>query len=54
MSDRKRGYLELVIVVILFLAIVFYFNWPKEIIGVVGVVVIFSIIIFEVFIFRKS
>jgi len=53
MSERTKGYLELVIVVILFFAIVSYFNLPIETIGIFGVVVIFTLIVFEVFFWRK-
>ena len=54
MSKRKKGYLELVIVLLIFLLIIFYFNLPKELLIIIGVVSIINILIFEIVIFFKS
>lgn len=53
MSERKKGYVELVIVVIIFLTIFTYFNLPEETLIIVGVIAILSIFIFELFVWRK-
>lgn len=54
MSKRKKGYLEVFIVVIIFLTIFVYFNLPKETLIIFGVIVIFNLIVFELFILLKQ
>lgn len=53
MSRRKKGYLEIFIVVIIFLTIIVYFNLPKETLIIFGVIVIFNLFIFELSILLK-
>lgn len=53
MSKRKKGYVELVIVLIIFLMIFAYFNLPEETLIIFGVIAIFNIFIFELFVWRK-
>ena len=54
MSKRKKGYLELVIVLLIFLPIIFYFNLPKELLIIIGVVWIINLLVFEIVLFFKS
>lgn len=54
MSKRKKGYLEVFIVVIIFLTIFVYFNLPKETLIIFGVIVIFNLIVFELSILLKQ
>ena len=54
MNKRKKGYLEVFIVVLIFLTIFVYFNLPKETLIIFGIIVIFNLIVFELSILLKQ
>lgn len=55
MSKRKKGYLELIFVLIIFASVIFIFDFPKGAsFTILGVVAIFNILIYEIFIFSKK
>ncbi|WP_203341450.1 hypothetical protein [Planococcus beijingensis] len=55
MTKRKKGYLELVFVLIIFVSVIFIFDFPKVVsFTTLGVLVIVNILIFEIFIFSKE
>ncbi|WP_159083047.1 MULTISPECIES: hypothetical protein [unclassified Lysinibacillus] len=53
MSKRIKGYLEILIVAIIILTIIVYFNLPNETLIIFGVIVIFNLIVFELSIWLK-
>jgi hypothetical protein len=54
MNKRKKGYLEVFIVVLIFLTIFVYFNLPKETLIIFNIIVIFNLIVFELSILLKQ
>ncbi|MFB5664400.1 hypothetical protein [Alteribacillus sp. HJP-4] len=52
MTKRKKGYLEMVLVLIVFSLIIFIFDLPTmRSFIILGVIVIVNIVIFELFVF---
>lgn len=49
MGKRKRNYIEVIIVLIVFTAIIFIFDLPKTNFITIGVIAAISILFYEVF-----
>lgn len=55
MSKRKKGYLELLIVVIILIALFFILDIATlNVFIILGVIVLLNILVFELFIFNKK
>ncbi len=55
MTKRQKGYLELLLVLIIFSLVIFIFDLPKiSSFIIIGVIAIINLFVFEVFIWRRN